>query len=94
VRKLKAKENSLGTDNELNLNELQTAKQAGEVFYPLLAAIAGVLDEAAAGQDTYMIIGTNREKTNLLVTINQNGARDWASGLDMQELAVACKHFL
>lgn len=52
----------------------------------LVAFVADVLDEIAAGHDTYITIGANRQRDSFLVTVNRDGAKMQFGGVDLTSL--------
>jgi hypothetical protein len=63
-------------------------------YLDLLRVIADVVDYAADGHDSYLTLGTNKSKDNVLMTIKQDGRAAYVSALDLRGLSEACKSVL
>lgn len=94
MKKLNTKTSKLSVTNEANVLEWHAKAKVDSPFTNLVALVAGVLDEAASGKDTYMVIGANRERSALLITVSQGGSKAYLSALDIQELSAACGSLL
>jgi hypothetical protein len=92
--KLNAKTLSLAGGNVEITTTLCREHGKEQTFTPLLLLIADVLDSAGSGQDCYMVIGTNKDKSSLLLTVTQDRVKGWVSGLDIAGLSEACKSLL
>lgn len=66
----------------------------GTPYYMLLALIADVLDTALVKGDTYMILGTTKDKTALTITVVQGSDRGHVYAVDLNELAAGAESLL
>lgn len=55
----------------------------------IVQLIGEMMDLIAAGENIYMTIGANRERTQFLLTLIDNGERKYAAGDHLADLAKA-----
>lgn len=55
----------------------------------IVSLIGEMLDLIASGENIYMTVGANRERTQFLLTIIDNGERKYAAGQHLADLAKA-----
>lgn len=61
---------------------------------PLLRLVSEVLDEAINGEDCFLTIGTNRQRTVFLVTLQVKGQKMFATGSTLDELMTSVQSLL
>lgn len=92
--KLDSKTDVLECQNREHVDAASKTFGKDQTFTPLLQLIADVCDTAGKGSDCYMVIGTNRAKDALLITITQDRAKGYLSALDLAGLSEAAKSVL
>lgn len=92
--KLDSKKGTLVTNNRVSFEDSIFAENTVPPLVDLLRLISDVCDTAAAGADCYMVIGTNRDKTALLLTVTQDNRKGYISAVDLVALSEACKSLL
>jgi len=92
--KLPSGSGPLPSDNRAQLEKHSAQFGKDQRYTALLAVIADICDIAAAGGDAYLVIGTNRAKTELLLTVHQDGVKGYLSAIELVGLSVACESLL
>jgi len=92
--KLDSKLDKLDASNRSYVDNRASNFGKDQTFTPLLQLLADVLDSAASGSDCYAVIGTNRDKSALLLSIKQDGKTGYLSAATIWELSEACKTVL
>ena len=78
--------------NELAV--LRGALNSDSPLLDILQVIAEVLESAAAGEDSYVTFGTNRQRTAFIATVGYQGSKEYAAGTSLCSLAESLAAFL
>jgi len=81
-------------DAEKQLDELLKTAKGQAQLQPLMRLIAQALDEAVAGGDCNIRIGTNKARSTLMVTVYLNGEAMYATANDLVALLEAAETLL
>lgn len=85
---------SVEANNLRDLQDIKATKDGLGLYYGLLAVLADAADTAAGGGDCYCTFGITRDKGSLLLTVNVNGGKLYASGGTLDAVATAALELL
>jgi len=77
----------LSTDNLSTVREHIKANTASLAYQGVLCVLADVLDRAAAGRDTYAIIGLTSNRDAMLLTVKEGPSKAFAGGSGLLDLS-------
>lgn len=80
-----------------NLAAIQKAAKlqlAETPYYDLLRLIGEMYNMIAADSDSYLIIGTTKDRSAMCITVYLNGGRDSVYGKSIEEVSLACAKWL
>jgi len=86
VVKLNNAKESLKPINSQEARAILNSKTAVEELTALVTVIADVLDIAIGGEDCYLSLGLNRERSAILLTVTQGKMKGWVSAVDLASL--------
>jgi len=94
VLKLESHEGKLEATSRATVEAVAKTFGKSQDLTNLLLVIADVLDYAADGHNSYITIGTNRDKSAFLLSIKQDGHGAYVSATSIAELSAACSSVL
>jgi len=86
VVKIRAKTEALPTNNRATLDSDLDWSHTDTAYKPLLQVIADVLDSAASGNDSFLSIGTTRDKSSVCLMVQIAGSRDTVYSTCLRDL--------
>jgi hypothetical protein len=72
--------------NVKQLHDMIPEKQRDTPWYPLLLAVAEVLDDRAQGEDVFLALGGTKDMSTYLLTVKYPQGKLTAAGGDLVEL--------
>jgi len=92
--KLNPRKEALVADNRTDLEmDLEWANK-DTPYRNLLSVISDVIDSACAGHDSFVSIGTTRDKSSVTIMVQVEGQRQSLYGLSLREIDEACESLL
>jgi len=76
VVKIRVRTNNAQADNRKTLDQDLEWSHANTPYKTLLQVIADIVDSAVSGNDSFLSIGTTRDKSSICLMVQVAGARD------------------
>jgi hypothetical protein len=92
--KLNPKKDALAAENRMHLEMDMEWSHQDTAYRKLLCVIADVLDSAALGHDSFVAIGTTRDKSSITMMVQVEGQRQSLYDVDLRHLDEACESLL
>jgi len=92
--KLNPKKEALDAKNRATLEMDLEWSQPNTPYKDLLRVIADVIDSAASGGDSFVFIGTTRDKGSITLMVQVEGQRQSLYALDLRQLDEHCESLL
>ena len=84
----------LGLHNRLDLDADLGGLKKDSPYYPLLALVCDILDSASSGADSFVSIGTTRNKSAITLLIQLAGKRHSVYAPDLRGLSEESRSLL
>jgi len=92
--KLNPKKEALNADNRQKLEMDLEWSQPNTPYKNLLRVVSDVIDNAASGGDSFVSIGTTRDKGSITLMVQVDGQRQSLYALDLRQLDEFCESLL